>query len=317
MKKTLGLIAMAACASGVFAKTSLFGEADARALLVNTEAGAFMSLTGTASEFGFKGSQAVSDAETAYFRLAVGADLTGQFGLAINEGEVGLQGNYGEAALYFGYSPLSALVENHQILDNSPDGLGEIYGFAQANPLGLPVGISSLDGLRYRSPMVAQNVTLEAALIPSEQPDGETGFSFAGHYDTDAYRISAAFQINGFIANSSIFRVQGEANIGQMKAGGTGQISSNSDFDSDSSHISGYVKMPLKVADVQTQLRVLAAFNTVTNAADDSFQEFYTSAVQSIPLSSKVVAYGFASIFLANDLDTTTLAGGGGLKVRF
>jgi hypothetical protein len=39
--------------------------------------------------------------------------------------------------------------------------------------------------------------------------------------------------------------------------------------------------------------------------------------VQNIQLTSKVSTYGFVSLYLSDDMQTTNTQGGGGLKVRF
>lgn len=318
MKKVvLASIALSA-AVGAQAATSMFGEADARVLGVNTEAGSFMSISGYASEFGFKGTQTLNETEEAFFKMGFQAELTGDYPWAImNEGEIGFRANYGQVKIFYGDSPLSMLNQHYALIENTPDSIFSILGVNQANNLGVVVGDAAESGIAYQSPVLEGGIQLEFALLPAEQANSETGLSFAGHYKTDALRVSAAFEVNGESVDTSILRLNGDVKTGEMTIGGTFQSASNSALESKATHIAGYLKMPLNFSGQETDIKVLGALNSATDAADNTVQEFYMSFVQNIELSSKVSTYGFVSMYLSNDMATTTTVGGGGLKVRF
>jgi predicted porin len=324
MKKSVMTLAGLAVALQAQAATSMFGEADANFMLVNTEAGSFASITGFGSEFGFKGTQKINETEEAFFRMGYQAELTGaRIWPAMSEGRVGLRGNYGEIAIFYGETPLSALNNEYFLIDNTPDSIFRILGVNQANNVGVVAGealvgtASMLDGLSFTSSELEGGIQLEAALIPAEAVDGETGFSFAAHYRADQFRLSGAFEINGEQPNTSLFRVNGDVKNGSMTVGGSLQLGSNSAADTSAMHLAGYVKMPVNFSGTKSDMKVLGAFNTATDAAETTTQEFYLSYVQNIQLTSKVSTYGFVSLYLSDDMQTTNTQGGGGLKVRF
>lgn len=318
MKKIALAVAFTALATTVSAKTSFFGEADARVLLVNNTNGSHLAVTGYASDFGFKGEQAVSATEQAFFRVAYQMDLAGKNASPlINVGEIGLQGNYGTAAVRYGYTPLGRLNQVYHLISNSPLWNNDIFATALAATGSVPVGTLSENYLNYTSPSIADAITVDTALIPAEQAESQTGWSVAATYQANAMRLAAALELNAEYLDSSILRLNGDVTLGNLTVGGTFQRASNSATDNSASHLGAYGKMPLNIGNYKTSIQLNTSLNTLTNAANEKQSQFLTSFVQEIPFNSKVSIYSMVAVYLIDDLQTMVSMGGGGLKVRF
>lgn len=300
------------------AATSMFGEADARVLLINDAGSSYMHVSGYASEFGFKGTQAVSANEEAFFRIAYQADITGANNWPVlSDGEIGLKGDYGTASIRYGYTPLGQLNNAYHLIDNSPIWSNDLLATNLAGGSSVPVGTNSVDALNYVSPVISNVLTLDAALIPAEKANGQTGLSVAAIYKQNNLRFAGAFEANVGIESTSIVLLNGDIKTGNLTVGGTVQRASNSALETSATHLAAYAKLPLNLANLKSDIQLTAAFNTVTNAADESSNEFNVNYVQNIPLNNKVSLYSLFGVYLRDNLETTLMMGGGGLKVRF
>jgi len=317
MKNILVITVFAILSTSVTAKTALFGEANAFGQLKASEEGTALQIHGYLSEFGFRGESAVNDSTQAFFELTLGVNLTESWSPFTKAGEMGVKGQFGEAAIFYGDSPLSKTNEFLRLMPNDPDTLSGTFAYSEAERLGLAVGLGGVDGISYRSPKVLDSIELNAALIPAEVEGGETGFSFSGDFREEQAGMSIAFEINGETANTQIVRIIGDVAIGNMRVGGSVQASGNSVLDTSARSIIGYVKLPVVIGQYETRLKCLLAFNNMTNALDESEQQIYASFVEEVPLGPKVSSYSFIELEWDNDLADLTSYGGLGLKIDF
>ncbi|MBU2865344.1 porin [Reinekea forsetii] len=323
MNKVTVSILMLATAAGAHAKTSIYGEANARLQFENIDGGSSLSIDGSLSEFGYKGEQTLSEQETAFFDIGLGVNALGDsLGVSngiisypgLKVGLIGLRGNFGEISAFYDHSPVSKINHYFKLMKNDPDSIRYLLG---DNGGWSPTGIDKVDGLSYQSPLIENNITINAALVPAEDPDGTTGISFAGRYDQGDIDVSVGFEVNVEQDSSQLFKVAGEYQTGKLKLGGQVQMSSSSDTDYSSRNFVGFVKLPLKFSQLETNNRIMAGFTTLTNPADDTVDQFYISGLQEIPWTSKVSTYSFVEVLMYNDLEDTRTVIGSGLKIGF
>ncbi|MFQ3229669.1 hypothetical protein [Reinekea sp.] len=314
MNKQIITLALLIAAANLHAKTSIYGEANARVQFVNSQAGSALIVDGNMSEFGYKGEQAISEQSQANFNILLGVDTLGDWGPNIKQGSVSVTGNYGEIAAFYDLSPVAATGHYYQVMKNDPDSRFLLLNGSAVNS---PKGVGNVDGLSYRSPLIEEQFTLQAALVPAEAVSGSTGVSFLGRYDQGPLDISLGFEVNVEQAQSQLFRVIGEYQTGNLKLGGHVQMSSNSDTDYSSRSLAGFLKLPIQFAQRETNNRIMMGFNTETDPADNAINQLYISFLQEIPWNDKVSSYSFVEVLMDNDLDDTTMWGGGGLKIGF
>jgi hypothetical protein len=313
MNKQIITLALLAASVTAHAKTSIYGEANTRVQFVNNQAGSALLIDGYMSEFGYKGEQAITEQSLGNFNILLGVDALGDWGPYIKQGSVGVTGNFGEITAFYDLSPVAATSHYYKVMKNDPDSISLLNGYRTTTPK----GVMNVDGLSYRSPLIEEKITLHAALIPAEVVSGSTGVSFVGRFDQGPLDISLGFEVNVEQAHSQLFRVIGEYQTGNLKLGGHVQMSSNSDNDYSSRSLAGFLKLPIKLSQRETNNRIMMGYNTETDPADNAINQFYISFLQEIPWNDKVSSYSFVEVLMDNDLDDMTTWGGGGLKIGF
>lgn len=315
MNKSIVTFVLLFAAVTAHAKTSIYGEANARAYFELNEVGSALHVDGDLTEFGYKGEQAISEQDQASFNILLGVDALGEWSPALKQGSLSLKGNYGEVAAFYDLSPVAATSHYYKLMNNDPDSLELLFGYRSTSPT--PKAVVKVDGLSYQSPLIEEKITFNAALVPAEVVAGSTGISFTGRFEQGAIDLSLGFEVNVEQANSQLFRIVGEYDAGNLKLGGHLQMSSNSDNDYSSRSLAGFVKLPLKFSQLETNNRVMLGYNTETDPADEATDQLYISFLQEIPWNTKVSSYSFVQVLMDNDLDSMTTWGGGGLKIGF
>lgn len=318
-RATLLCCLVANLAAVVEARTTLYGEANAFTQLDFLEDSTLTTVTGVLTELGFRGEQEVSDTMNASFYLTLVNDPMAFGAYFAEAAEVMLEGEFGRAGFFAGSTPLSATNAYLQLINDDWWFTDQAYAAAQSYDLDVPVGRGFVDGLAYQSPSVSEALTFDAAYIPSEEVGGEAGVSLAAHYRVETIRVSGAFDINAEIADTQVFRIIGEVDVNDTTAGGGVQVASNSANDVLVNNYLLFVKMPLLLNELTSDIRVLIAVNRLTDAADEDFNVIYLNYLQNFPLAEKVHVYGYAQ-YLSDDTSggsVNTLSLGGGLRVLF
>jgi predicted porin len=315
MKNFIIAFALLILAMTAQAKTSIYGEANARVQTFNNEQGSTLNVDGSLSEFGFKGEQPISEQNTAVFDMLLGVEALAGFSPYLKQGSVSIQGDFGEVAAFYDLSPVAATSQYLSLMNNDADSIWLLLGYT-GNAF-TPQGINRVDGLSYKSPRIEDKIVLHTALIPAETINGSTGVSFAGQYDQGPVDMAVGFEVNVEQAHSQLFRMVGEYQLDNLKLGGLLQISSNSDNDYSARTFAAFAKLPIKFSQLETNNRLMFGLSTETDPLDESSNQFYTSVLQEIPWNNKVSSYSFLEVLLANDLNDLSTSGGAGLKISF
>jgi hypothetical protein len=299
------------------AKTSLFGEANGFTQIANSENGTSLQIQGYLSEFGFRNETPLSGSTNALFDVTFGFELLNTSAVVTKSGQMGITGDFGEVSLFYGDSPLSDLNDYLRLMKNDPDQINEMYYQSGANNQNLSVGMGFVDGLSYKSPVFADYLNVHVALVPAEVAGGETGLSLASHFDNERTRVSGAIEVNTESANTQLLRLIGEQQLNNLTVGLGLQIVSNSAADTSARTYLSFLKLPMTIASEKTNLKAVLSYNRVTDAADNTLSQLYTSIVDEWEISDKLSAYGFAELEMANDFDDVTSYLGVGMKMTF
>ncbi len=299
------------------AKTELYGEANAFGQFQTNADGSAFQVAGYLSEFGFRNEEAVSESMKAHFDVRFSYSAMDTWYLFTRHGAVGLSGQHGRLDYFFGESPLAATNDYLRLMNQDPDALSSAFNSTVASALGLPVGLGAVDGIWYRSPKVSDQWYFDAALVPAEVIGGETGLSFAGHFEDGQTKASLAFEINVETPNSQLLRVIGQRQFEQVQLGLGLQASSRSDTDSASRSYFAFAYVPVTLGAVDTRAKALMSLNQVTDTNQNQTSQLYLSIVDEYPLSSRISLYGFGELELANDLQDATSYIGAGLRMVF
>jgi hypothetical protein len=202
-------------------------------------------------------------------------------------------------------------------MNNDPDQVNEVFNQSAASNLNLSVGMGFVDGIAYASPVFADNMTMDIALIPAEVAGGETGLSVAAHYDNANTRVSGAFEVNTEAANRQLLRLIGEHQLSNLTVGLGLQVVGNSDSDTSGRTYLAFLKLPMVIASQQTRFKAVVAYNRLPDAADDTLSQLYVSVVDEWQMTDKLSTYGFAELEMANDFEDVSSYLGVGMKLTF
>ncbi|WP_320822290.1 hypothetical protein [Reinekea sp.] len=279
------------------AKTSLYGQANGYSQWAASDVGSTLQLETHLSEFGFRGDSPVATS-SAFFDLTVGLVDYGQEGCCpqLLRSELGLSGDKGVLTLFYGDTPLSRTNHFLTLMHRDPDALTGALGYRRANNYNLAVGLGSADGLGYRTPLIANRLQFEWALIPTERVGGEHGFSFAGHYGDALRRVSLAMELNGTRENTQLVRLIGDLSVSPVKVGAGLQWASSSLSEARSIALMAFTRIPVTLGSYASTLRWLVTANRLTDQFAASHQQYYTSLVQEIGLTDKVSVYAFVEL---------------------
>ena len=317
MKQIKLFLTLLLLASVSDAKTSLFGEANGFTQISNTANGTSLQIEGYLSEFGFRNETLLKGTTNALFDVTFGFEMLNTNAVGTKAGLIGLTGGYGEVALFYGDSPLSELNDYLRLMKNDPDQITAVYYQSGANNQNLSVGMGFVDGLSYKSPVFADYLNVHVALIPAEVAGGETGLSLATHFDNERTRVSGAFEVNTESANRQLLRLIGEQELSNLTVGLGLQVISNSVANTSARTYLSFLKLPMNIASEKTNVKAILSYNRVTDSADNTLSQLYTSIVDEWEISDKVSAYGFAELEMANDFDDVTSYLGIGMKMTF
>jgi hypothetical protein len=298
-------------------KTSLYGEANGFTQFRSDSSGSALQVYGYLSQFGFKSEAAVSETLQATFDVTMGFELLDSWGVYTKQGTLGITGEYGELAMFYGQSPLAKTNQFLSLMENDPDQISGVFYANRADDFNVKVGFERVDGLLYSAPILAEHVAIDFAIVPAELVGGESGFSFATTYDNSTLKAAIAFEVNVEAADTQLLRVIGDTKVGSMRVGLGLQAGSNSALDSSARTYLGYLKMPLNIGTLNTRMKALMSLNQVTDAADNTDTQVYASVVDEVPLNDKVSTYGFVEVQVENDLNNVTSFVGLGLKMNF
>jgi len=320
---TTRLMTAIAIASGLAAtanaRTTIYGLADGMVYVENTDPGTSLELDAYQSYFGFKGDTPITPDIAAVFDSRFYADIV-EFGQprAI-EGHVGVQGDFGTLRLFGGPTPVSKTRSYYNLMEDDPTNQTLILGGGMLTPNAvLPTGAGYNTGMNYTSNDLQGGLSFDGAILPAQDPDGDTGFSVAANVEQPSFRASAGFEVNGAAENTQVFRLVGEYDLGEITLGGLLQMAGNSDQDLNGTSFLGFAKMPLDVTRWPTRLRVSGGYAQQENDADtiDETQTYF-SAVHEIQFSNQVSSYSFGEVFLPEESAGNVTRFGGGLRIKF
>ncbi|GGX47573.1 porin [Saccharospirillum salsuginis] len=323
---TTRLMTAIAIASGLSAtadaRTTIYGVADGMVYVENTDPGASLELDADRSYFGFKGDTPITPEVTAVFDSRYYADIVdlnnGAFPFAL-QGHVGVQGDFGTLRLFGGPTPVSKTRSYYNLMEDEPTSHALILGGGMLTPNAfLPTGTGYNTGLNYTSNDLQGGLSFDGAILPAQNPDGDTGFSVAANVEQPSFRASAGFEVNGAAEDTQVFRLVGEYDLGEITLGGLLQMAGNSDQDLNGTSFLGFAKMPLDVTRWPTRLRVSGGYAQQENDADtiDETQTYF-SAVHEIQFSNQVSSYSFGEVFLPEESEGNVTRFGGGLRIKF
>lgn len=306
-------------ASAANAQTTIYGVANGSAYAENTDAGTSLELDADLSHFGFRGNSPITPTVAATFDARFYADIVEFEASRALEGHVGVEGDFGTIRLFGGPSPVGKTRSYYNLMDEDPTITGFILGGGMVTTTAvLPTESRFLTGLNYTSNELQGGLSFDGAVLPAQNPDGETGFSLAAHVDQPRFRASVGFEVNGVADNTQIVRLVGETDIGEITLGALLQMAGNSDADLSGTSVLGFAKMPLDVTAWPTRLRVSAGVAQQDNDADTVDEsQVYLAAVHEIQFSGEVSAYSFGEVFLPEENDSNQTRLGFGMKVRF
>ena len=315
--RTVTSLLLALCSTTTFAKTSLYGEVNGYSEAQFYDGESTVQLSGALSEFGFRNRLEIDDQMSSMFDVSIGMDPLNAGEPFINEGQLGIEGSFGDISLFYGKTPVGQTNDMLQLMRLDPDKLSGLFSLTTSNALNVPVGLMYDEGIRYRSPKISNNLSVAFALLPAEETEGETGFSFTGTYADNVSTVVIGFEINKETEGDQLLRIIGETKRGTLTLGGGLQLASNTDVDTSANTLFAYGKMPMKFGQLNTRSKAMASISRLTDTADDTTSEFYASFVNEQPWADKVSTYGFVHYEMINDLDDTGLGIGAGMKMTF
>lgn len=309
------------------ARTTIYGAANGMVYVENTDPGTSLELDADLSHFGFKGDTPITPTVNAVFDSRFYADIV-EFGQPqAFEGHVGVQGDFGTLRLFGGPTPITKTRSYYNLMEEDPTNHWRILGGGMlTSGAFLPTAARYAGyntGLNYTSNPLQGGLSFDGAVLPAQDPDGDTGFSVAAHIDQPSFRASAGFevadyQINNQVFSTQVFRLVGEYDLGEITLGGLLQMAGNSDQDLNGTSFLGFAKMPLDVTRWPTRLRVSGGYAQQENDADtlDEAQTYF-SAVHEIQFSNQVSSYSFGEVFLPEESAGNVTRFGGGMKIKF
>lgn len=309
-------------ASATQAATTIYGSANANTYVRNTDDGTSLGINGGLSHFGFRGDTEVDPSITAVFDARLYADIV-EFGAPqALRGHVGLEGDFGTVRLFGGPTPLTKTQSYLNLMDEDPIDFNLILGDGvQAPGADLPTGAKFKGyntGINFTSPDLGNGLSFDGAVLPAQDPNGETGISLAATMAQQAFSVSGAFEVNGANTSTQLFRLVGEYYLNEITVGGLLQFAGNADQDLNGTSFLGFAELPLDITRWQSRLRLTGGYSAQENDAETIEEsQVMFAAMHEIRFSNTVSAYNFAEVFLPEDSAGNTSEFGTGLRIRF
>ena len=316
MKKP-GCALLALISTNLFAKTMLYGEANANIQSVFTDNGSALVEDGSLSEVGFRSELVLDDKFTARSDFAVGVNLTDPDTPWLNKGSLGVTGEFGRVNFFYGNTPLTDSNDWLKLMSREPDFFASLLRRSAASAASVPVGINKRSGVAYHSPTVADAWHLAFAVLPAEEVDVESGFSLSAIYDGTKTRFVAGFEVNSEKENDQLFRLMSDTRLGSFTLGGGAQFAGNQDLDTSAYSFFGYGKWSMLLAGKENNLRLLTGLTQLHDKAGNDALDINLSLAAEQPWATKFSSYNFIQWQTADDRDTSTVILGAGLRLLF
>jgi hypothetical protein len=308
--------------SAAHAETTVYGAANANTFVNNNDAGTSLGIEGDLSHFGFRGSRDIDPSISAVFDARFYADIVEGAAPQSLRGHVGMAGDFGTIRIFGGPTPLTKTQSYLNLMEEDPINFQNILGDGMLTPGAvLPTGAKFRGyntGINFTSNDLGGGLSFDAAVMPAQNPNGETGISLAATMAQDAFSVSGAFEVNGSNASTQLFRMVGEYSLNEITVGGLLQFAGNADQDLNGTSFLGFAELPVDIAQWTTRLRLTGGYSAQENDAE-TIEETQTliAAMHEIRFSNQVSAYNFGEIFLPDDSDNNNTRFGTGLKIRF
>lgn len=324
MRKAAALCLVTSIVSApAWSDATIYGDAIAVISVEATEPGTALHVWNRGTLLGFKGDMPVNknidvvfdaNASLAFFSEP---DRTQGF-LSPTGGEyVGLDGDFGRVRIFRGFSPLAESNSHLQLMNSDPTSFVFLLGEGSSITT-LPTATGYQEGVNYRSPELSGGLSLNVALLPAEDPEGETGFSLATKLDREDLRVQVAAEVNGEVEQSELYRAVAEVDVASLTVGGLVQGANNSSSDTSALSVAGYVRMPIAITQWDTRLQLVAGQSTQQNSSTDYEEsQVFLSAVHEIEVSENLSFFSFAESYTAEEEVNDHSAGGGGIRIRF
>lgn len=309
-------------ASATQAATTIYGSANANTYVNNTDDGTSLGIDGGLSHFGFRGDTEIDPSITAVFDARLYADIVEAGAPQALRGHVGLEGDFGTVRLFGGPTPLTKTQSYLNLMDEDPINFGLILGDGVlATPADLPTGAKFKGyntGINFTSNDLGNGLSFDGAVLPAQNPNGETGISLAATMAQQAFSVSGAFEVNGANTNTQLFRLVGEYYLNEITVGGLLQFAGNGDQDLNGTSFVGYAELPLDITRWQNRLRLTGGYSAQENDAETIEEtQLMFAGMHEIRFSNQVSAYNFAEVFLPEESEGNTTRFGTGLRIRF
>lgn len=309
-------------ASTTQAATTIYGSANANTYVNNNDDGTSLGIDGGLSHFGFRGDTEIDSSITAVFDARLYTDII-EFGAPqALRGHVGLEGDFGTVRLFGGPTPLTKTQSYLNLMDEDPIDFSNILGDGvQAPGADLPTGAKFKGyntGINFTSADLGNGLSFDGAVLPAQNPNGETGISLAATMAQQAFSVSGAFEVNGANTNTQLFRLVGEYYLNEITVGGLLQFAGNGDQDLNGTSFIGFAELPLDITRWQNRLRLTGGYSAQENDAETIEEtQLMFAGMHEIRFSNQVSAYNFAEVFLPEESEGNTSRFGTGLRVRF
>ncbi|EAR10856.1 nucleoid occlusion protein [Reinekea sp. MED297] len=299
------------------ANTRLYGYANGFAQTRTVSDGTALEVTGYLTELGFRNSTPVTPELKAGFDLNLGLNLLDSWSPYMRRGDLSLEGRWGTVALFYGETPLSETNQWLTLMHQDPDNLPLALDFAGASPLRLPQGVTAVDGLRYRTPLVGSRVQLSGALMPAEQIGGETGYSVTLSWLGEHFRSLAGIELNGAYGNAQLGRWINEYRSEAFTLGLLLQATHNTLTEAQGQSVMLYSQHPWSLGEQSQRLKLTLSANHFVDQDDERRLAFYSSLVNQVVMSESFSLYGFAEAKWESETPAFTLYTGAGASLGF
>ncbi|WP_028670260.1 porin [Saccharospirillum impatiens] len=309
-------------ASASQAATTIYGAANANTFVNNNDAGTSLGIDSSLSHFGFRGDSEIDSSISAIFDARFYANIVEGGTPAVWKGHAGLEGDFGTLRIFGGPTPLTKTQSYLNLMEEDPLDFSLILGDGMLTPgASLPTGAKFEGynaGINFTSNDLGNGLSFDGAVLPAQNPNGETGISLAATMAQNAFSVSGAFEVNGSNGSTQLFRLVGEYYLNEITVGGLLQFAGNADQDLNGTSFLGFAEMPLDISRWNTRLRLTGGYAAQENDADtiDETQLMF-AAMHEIRFTNQVSAYNFGEVFLPEESAGNNTRIGTGLKIRF
>lgn len=329
-------------ASTTQAATTIYGSANANTYVNNNDDGTSLGIDGSLSHFGFRGDSEIDASMTAVFDARFYVDSVDGFRGDIDyaypfaqgyphalRGHIGVESDFGTVRIFGGPTPMTKTQSYLNLMDEDPinfslilgAGLQDTDGVLPEGTIPLPTGAKFVGyntGINFTSADLGNGLSFDGAVLPAQNPNGETGISLAATMAQQAFSVSGAFEVNGSNSNTQLFRLVGEYYLNEITVGGLLQFAGNADQDLNGTSFLGFAELPLDITRWQNRLRLTGGYSAQENDAETIEEtQVMFAAMHEIRFTNQVSAYNFAEVFLPEESEGNTTRFGTGLRVRF